>query len=333
METPSQYSIEYKSNNQDYLIELSTESNVLVMKFTERNTPNIIPSLYLGKFSFNELKEANKFLRIYDSIEELSQFFKDIINQKKLSIEKELNDLKTTWSFIKGLSEDAIILILSKKNMEKDDIISTLVNEIKILKAENIKVNEKLSNLEKRVALLENKKVESDNEKGLINKIITNKNEAKEFSKFLFNNNNTQFELLYQATRDGDKIDDIEKKVSGYSPLLFLLYTKKGIKCGGYTKAVLKKDSQYKFDESSFLYNFNTRKIINIKNPKEAIICRETVFCFGNSSNSDYYIRNSFLTAGVYEHKIKSSYSSNDYEVQGENESTINELEIYFCKH
>ena len=103
METPNKYSIEYNSNNQDYLIEISTGSNEIKMKFTERNAPNIIPSLYEGKFSFNELKETNKFLRIYDSILELSQFFKDIISQKKLSIEKELNNLKTKWSFIKGL--------------------------------------------------------------------------------------------------------------------------------------------------------------------------------------------------------------------------------------
>ena len=125
----------------------------------------------------------------------------------------------------------------------------------------------------------------------------------------------------------------MEQKIKEYSPTLFLLYTKKGIKCGGYTKALWKMDSEYKYDSSSFLYNFSTRKIITIKNPKEAIICDGYVACFGNKNNSDYYIRNSFFNSGVYEHKTKSSYNSNECEVQGENESNIYELEIYCCKN
>ena len=76
-----------------------------------------------------------------------------------------------------------------------------------------------------------------DKNKGLINKIITNKEEANEFANFFFNNEISKFELLYQATRDGDKISDIINKIKGYSPTVFLLYTQKRIKCGGYTKA------------------------------------------------------------------------------------------------
>jgi len=223
--------------------------------------------------------------------------------------------------------------------MKKDDIIITLVNEIKILKAENLKVNEKVSELEKRISLLEDKMKEKekeiiDNDNGLVNKIITNKKEAKEFSQFLFKNNNAQFKLLYQATRDGDKISDIEQKIKGYSPTLFLLYTKNGIKCGGYTQALWKMDENYKFDSSAFLYNFTTKKIFQIKNPKEAIICRSNnCACFGNLVYSDYVIRDSFLKEKVFEAKAKHSYYSNDYEIQGEQDSDIEELEIYFCQN
>ena len=339
MEQIRKYSTEYKYNNENYEIELSSESNGIIMKFTEKSTPNIIPSLFTGKYDFTELKDKNKFLRIYDTIDELFQFFKDIINQKKLSVIKESNNLKTIWSFIKGISEDNIQLILTIGEMKKDDIIITLVNEIKILKAENLKVNEKVSELEKRISLLEDKMKEKekeiiDNDNGLVNKIITNKKEAKEFSQFLFKNNNAQFKLLYQATRDGDKISDIEQKIKGYSPTLFLLYTKNGIKCGGYTQALWKMDENYKFDSSAFLYNFTTKKIFQIKNPKEAIICRSNnCACFGNLVYSDYVIRDSFLKEKVFEAKAKHSYYSNDYEIQGEQDSDIEELEIYFCQN
>ena len=63
--------------------------------------------------------------------------------------------MKAIWSFIKGISEDNIQLILTKGEMKKDDIIDTLVNEIKNLKTENLKVNEKVSEIEKRISLLE----------------------------------------------------------------------------------------------------------------------------------------------------------------------------------
>ena len=165
----------------------------------------------------------------------------------------------------------------------------------------------------------------------LVNKFITNQNEAKDLVEFLFKNENNNFKLLYQATRDGDKISDIENKIKGYSPTLFLIQTKKGIKCCGYTKAYWSMDNKYKKDNSSFLFNFNNKKIFNIKNPEEAIICNPSEACFGNYFKSDYYIRNEFLKNGIYEHKTKMSYYSNNYAIQGENESIISELEICFC--
>ena len=328
MESSKTDSYIYKSNNKEYIIELSKYSNAMTLKFTLHGDSDLIPLVYSGKYSFNELKEKNKFLRIYDSIEELTEFFKQIISQNKLSILNDLSGLRTFWSFIKGVSEDKIELILTKTNMEKDNIIRTLVNEVKVLKADNIKVNEKILELEKRINLLENKKKKNN---GLINKIITDKKDANEFSQFLFKNQKMKFQMLYQATRDGDKISDIEKKIKGYSPTLFLFFTKKGIRCGGYTKALWCLDGQYKIDSSSFLYNFNKKKMFSVKNQNEAIYCSEDVACFGNLGNADFYIRNTFLSSGVYEAKDKYSYYCNNYGVQGENITQINELEIYHC--
>ena len=108
-----------------------------------------------------------------------------------------------------------------------------------------------------------------------------------------------------------------------------MIFTKKGIKCGGYTQTLWKKDNSYKFNFSAFLYNFSTKKIFPVKDPKEAIYCGNNVSCFGNYGYSDYFIRNSFLTRKIFESKSKNSYYSEDYEIQGENNSEIEELEIY----
>jgi hypothetical protein len=82
MEQIRKYSTEYKCTDEVYKIELLSESNGIILKCTEKSTPNIIPSLFTGKYEFNELKDKNKFLRIYNTIDELLQFFKDILNKK-----------------------------------------------------------------------------------------------------------------------------------------------------------------------------------------------------------------------------------------------------------
>ena len=170
------------------------------------------------------------------------------------------------------------------------------------------------------------------NKSGLVNNIIKTENEENELSTFLFKGQNIKFKLLYQATRDGDKISDVLKKIEGYSPTLFLIYTKKGIICGGYTKALWKADDKYKYDDLAFLFNFNNKKIINNKNPNESIKCGNEYLYFGNYIKSDYYIRQQFLTSKIYEANGKKSYYIiNGYDVQGENEAYINELEIYLC--
>lgn len=225
METIKIYSSKYKQNNKDYLVELSRESGGITIKITDHNNSDVIPLIYKGKYSLNELKNKNKFFVLYESIEELSDFFKQIIEQNKLFISSELSGFKTVWTFIKGVKEDKIELNLTKINIEKDDIIQTLISEVKILKSENIKVNEIINELERRIISLENARKEKEGEdkncKGLVNNIIKNFNEAKELSFFLFQNYKTKFNLLYQATRDGDKITDIENKIKGYSQTLF----------------------------------------------------------------------------------------------------------------
>ena len=71
---------------------------------------------------------------------------------------------------------------------------------------------------------------------GLIKKLILIKLKL-EISKFLFQNENINFKILYQATRDDAQIIDIVNKIKGYNLTILLFYTKNGIKCGEYTKS------------------------------------------------------------------------------------------------
>ena len=47
--------------------------------------------------------------------------------------------------------------------------------------------------------------------------------------------------------------------------------------------------------------------------------------------HSDYFIRHQFMNSSIFGNKSKYSYNSNGFDVQGENEDKINEIEIYLC--
>ena len=61
MEQIRKYSTEYKYKDEVYEIELSSESNGILMKFTEKGTPNIIPSLFQGNMTSMNLKKKTNF--------------------------------------------------------------------------------------------------------------------------------------------------------------------------------------------------------------------------------------------------------------------------------
>ena len=256
----------------------------------------------------------NMCINLEKSIESIN-IINDNINKCKLSKNKKIelivnNELSDT--IIKNIKEFCKINIFNEPdlNVKGNGMMAVIMAKRREMKEREVK----------------------NNRAGLINKIIQNDNEANEFSNFIFNDQNYKYKLLYQATKDGDKISDILKKIDGQSPTLFLIHTKKGIKCGGYTKALWKADSKYKYDETSFLFNFSGKKIFKNKNPNEAIVCYDNhCMVFGNFKHSDYYIRNNFLTDKIYEALSKYSYNSNGYDVQGENDANINELEIYLC--
>ena len=129
--------------------------------------------------------------------------------------------------------------------MEIDNIYcNDKINKCKLNQNKIIEFNindDTLNNIKENIKIFGRITINS----GLVNKIIKNEDEANELSEFLFKEKNIKYKLLYQATRDGDKISDIINKIAGYSPTLFLIYTKNDVICGGYTKALWKSDKKY----------------------------------------------------------------------------------------
>ena len=176
--TVNQFSYDYNNGNGvDYKIEIKIQSKELILRFKDNNSVNAIPNIYTTKFTNDNLIAKNKFFKIYDSLDEICTFLCQIISQKKLIITLENDRLKTTWVFIKGVSEDKIIIDLLKEEVDNNQVISILINEVTSLKKDNQEKNEKINNLESKIDLLEEriKKLEeliSKNSKKLQKRIV-----------------------------------------------------------------------------------------------------------------------------------------------------------------
>ena len=229
---------------------------------------------YENFFNLEELKNINKYFRIYDNIDEVIPDIEAIFEEKKFSIKFENDKLMVILKFNKiGKGEELISLELKKNSLSLEKICENLIKEIKylknkiieqekeikilkekkeynelieeikLIKEENNKkdlVIKELLNWKKNIEKeLENKKNSKKIKLNIDSKIIEKKNELDFIvnelkNKDQFFNNNISFKLIYRGTRDGHLSSDFHKKCDGFDKTITLIKTQKGLKFGGY---------------------------------------------------------------------------------------------------
>ena len=145
-------------------------------------------------------------------------------------------------------------------------------------------------------------------------KILNNLNEKIMISNWINPNSKIKFNLLYQISRDGDKISTFYNKVKNKYPTLILIKSKSGYKFGGYTTQIWESTNKHKKDKLAFLFSLNKQKKYNIKNEQihNAICGYNNAFGFGDgcdlciydqcsSNNSNYCCPYSYNTTEEYE--------------------------------
>ena len=146
-------------------------------------------------------------------------------------------------------------------------------------------------------------------------KILDNIEEKIMISNWIKPNSKIKFNLLYQISRDGDRMSTFYNKIEGKAPTLILIKTKAGYKCGGYTTVIWSQNDNYKKDELAFIFSIDKKKKYTIKSDKiDYAICGSfNYFAFGvghdlcifdqcTTSNNNYCnTPNSFNTTEKYE--------------------------------
>ena len=300
--------------------------------------------LFEGNYSLNDLCKLNQSFRFFNSINDLINAFDDMINNKKILIEKNENNylslkLGILMSNFMG-KEDKVLIDLKINELSEKEGNNKLLSKIFELenklkqKDEEIKIinkkfeefiifNKKLVELEKRIEKIENKskiKIQSD--------ILTS--EDIDFIKEeLSPNRQLSLELLYKCDEFNDTPEIFHKQCDEKKNVLVFIETTEGVRFGGYTSVGFNSTSKFTVDNNAFIFSVDKKKIYHIKKDKNAIFCNKGFGpCFCGTSSFNIYIETENILKGECH---TSSAKNNSYDINSDFE--INNLkENFFIK-
>ena len=116
---------EYKinSNNQNFFVKIEKLNNSQKIIFIIQEINSLKNYVYKSEYSLEDLKLISKLFRIFDSIEEAYNEINRIINDKKILIKEELNEINLylTLSNLSSKTENICIKI-KKVNLSNEKI-------------------------------------------------------------------------------------------------------------------------------------------------------------------------------------------------------------------
>ena len=150
--------------------------------------------------------------------------------------------------------------------------------------------------------------------------------------KSWLNNKKFKANLLFRMTEDGDNFETFHKKCDNKGKTIIFIETIDGFRFGGYTELEWDTSSTDKNDKSTFIFSFNYREKYNKRNNFYSIGCYKNGPKFGYGPQIWFdYQRN--LRYGKSEKDKDNSFVLNNKFVDGKNQWTTKELEVYQIKY
>ena len=287
----------------------------------------------------DELNKVSKWFKIFDNIEEVFVDIIKLMENKQINIIKEENIAKLIFNInIEKIKEFDIIL--SKKELSKDEMINILIKENKELKNRlNLfekrldKFKEKFKSFEKNKSI-ESNKIEQKNE--IWDSDIINNEDKQTLNNWINTNNDKKIKLLYKASRDGDSYRDFYRLCENKGPTVTIALTTKGYKFGGFTSLSWKNPNstsshnKYYEDKNAFIFSLNRKKKYYPKKYEKSHVCmwndRGPSFGGGN----DLTLNNNCLHNNNSYNDCPFTYETEKYELNGgEKNFTVKDYEVY----
>ena len=285
MEAPKAFDeivLKLKESGTPFTLRFSIQSSSLCINITEDDS---VPSInFSSKFNLSDLKEHNRYFKMFDTLEQLMPEIKNLCDQEKVKIKKEKTLVKVLISVpLTVLGE--VALDVKQAEMDQKQVIADLcqkVNElnkeIKFLKIQsNLISDEKLDiNLQSKDILL------NEEEKSMVNNWILKrmKSEGKKI----------EMTLLYKLKTHGDAYSTFHSYCNGKNYTLTLVRTTKGYRCGGFITQSWNSSGSYMTDKNAFLFSLEFKEMYPVNKDGTNAIYDNGSYCptFGNGH--DLYI-------------------------------------------
>lgn len=249
---------EFKLINEQKEYTISILRNISILEklyFQIKQSPSLNQKIFHENcYTLEDLKNINKYFRIFDNLNEVFPIIKEIFEDKNASLNIEENKMFLILKINKiGKGEELISLEMKENSLPLEDICENLWDEIKILKNKVIeqeneikllkeKKCEEYNNLHKEIILLKNENEKRDK---IINELINwkkSKKEKKKTEKKVINKNiENKINNKFITPKNGIlSINKIDSKIVDGMPEINFIYEQ------------LKKKEYFKYKNISF---------------------------------------------------------------------------------
>ena len=341
--TENTHSINLQYDNKNFKITLKNENNNLYINCLDISS--IPTNKYEMKYSKKDLEKISKFFIFYDNIEDSLPELINQIEKKEIIIKTTSSSFQITFK-IKLLNCKDFTLELLKEKNDINTTIEVLCETVHYLKSENMELKNKNNQFEKEINELKLQieeineiikpikekqiRIENIQKKSFLeSNIISEKDEKEQILNWINPNNNIKITLLFQSSRDGDRISTFYNKVSNKSSILIIIKTAYGYRFGGYTTQNFQNTNYYKIDGKAFIFSIDKKKKYNNTNSQYAIYTSSNYFAFGGGH--DFSIYDQFKISISNYCNFPHSYSGGEKnEINGgNNQFTVEECEAY----
>ena len=311
---------------------------------------------YYSEYTLETLK-INKVLSLYDTLQETFDALINILetsNKDKPFIVENKKEIILNIPINLGKFTE-ITFTLKEKEKNLKEITDNLIQNFNLLQQNNTELtnkvnelNEKMKNFENRILELEawKKNIEEEKQKKINaiiemfnNSKIVLKDEVKMVKDWINQDKNISFELLYQATRDGDSQQTFHSRCDNRGSTMIFIKIENGRRLGAYTSHSFSQSNNWVDDSNAFLFSLDNKSKYDIKSSDKAFYDYNNYFnliCwFGYDGNIEVFDK--FLSHNnnsCYINKEYNTYNTSIFNLTGINQTEkynfkVLEFEVY----
>ena len=321
-------SFEITTDNKIYELKISYNEQLMFFEIKEKNA--FLKDEFNLYTNLKELGDISRFVNQFETIKQVFNTIKKLINKKNISIIQEEKKMKI--KIINPIDDEEFFINVNSKEKDTKSEINSIIACVNSL-------TQKVQNLENKVNMLENKlnelikeKEEKKKKKELYGQIykssVINKDEIDLFMNW-FDKKPTKIKLLLDSKIDGDSTQTFYNKCSYKFPTVVFVKTTKGRRFGGYCSIGWENaNGNYKKDINNFIFSLDKKKKYKIKKPEYGICTSSDYFAFGGGS--DFVIYNNCTSNNSSNNNNGGTYETTEqYELNGESNFTVSSYEVY----